>query len=257
MKKVAPFLFLLLFALPGQKSLADPYEISSPTVVIGTDDRVAVSETFDQLSPELQHAALAVGHIGLFCTVTHLGNGLALTAGHCFLEKQLVLKNQPCGDIPVVWGPGLGPSREVKGVCKKIIIARISPTTKADYAFIEVEGVPQQKLDFNWGGIQNSPNRLTIFSKAGGKPYQWSKFCRPFRSLSWVFESPSRFEHSCDTQGGSSGAAILSVIPHQIPKIVGIHFGGDAVLQRNMATNAIALPKSLVEQLSKAYGLII
>jgi hypothetical protein len=59
--------------------------------------------------------------------------------------------------------------------------------------------------------------QLTIFSHPAGRPLEWSKLCN------LANPGATQFQYQCDTQGGSSGAAVIRT---DTLKVVGLHFGG-------------------------------
>ena len=63
--------------------------------IIGERDLVPVS--WHQVHPKILHS---VGQMQLGCTVTHIGKGIAITAGHCFSQShfQGIIKDQRCSN---------------------------------------------------------------------------------------------------------------------------------------------------------------
>jgi V8-like Glu-specific endopeptidase len=194
-------------------------------MVVADDDRVVVDDEGSNV-PEKYRALLdgfGVMYVneGGFCTVTHLGKGIVLTAGHCVgagdeAKKQWKL---PAG-ASVRWGVRGSTHATWPTATSDVVEVIESRRSKPgpDYAFLKVDPPPPVALKVDLSKRPNNGTAITIFSHPLGAPLRWSRTCEVLPPQ--ANGGPERFEHKCDTEGGSSGAA---VIDDKTLAIVGIH----------------------------------
>ncbi len=208
-------LLLLIFFLSLKSFSAEQDKI------IGSNDLVTVSA--DGSNIPIRHKVL-LNAIGLLssrgCTVTHIGNGYALTAGHCFDATENLIKDQPCGDFTIAWGLRKGISSYLESRCERIIAAQRSDLN--DFAIIRIYPEPDSAADLELNRKAAPGDELTVFSHSGHLSLQWSKNC-VVEALTSSRLPKGSLNHKCDTDPGSSGAALIDTYTG---KIVGIHAGG-------------------------------
>lgn len=166
----------------------------------------------------------AIGRMQLGCTVTHVGNGIAITAGHCFARNNFegVRQNLPCSDSKynTQWGftynlDGTGEGTSyLQSECVEIIATEMN--IQRDYAIFRVSPIPPAHLEPSLGTAEIG-TKISIYSHPKKRPLEWSTWCTV---EGFVKKSKdNQFYYSCDTEGGSSGAAVLD----RDLRIVGIH----------------------------------
>ncbi|MFZ9520869.1 MAG: trypsin-like serine peptidase [Silvanigrellaceae bacterium] len=199
--------------------------------IIGENNLIPVTASADNLPVEMRHLVDAVGQLNLGCTATHIGSGLVLTAGHC-ISKSPRSSTNSCRHLGVVWGNRGGNTQLSASKCLEVKIRVYNDTL--DYALLKVENPPAAFIP-----VETEPTTLTtpatMLSHPRMRPLEWSGIC----GLS-VYEDPKRasekFFHSCDSEGGSSGAAILS---RESLRIIGIHNGASDELNYGIFITAI------------------
>ncbi len=207
MSQKKPWYLTSLFLLCALTSL--PARSHERSQIIGDNDLVrATRSKFPKKVVE------SIGVLQVGCTVTHLGKGVALTAGHCFSDTYTdLVRNRPCNsaDYNVRWGVNYEGSKGSTSQCKRIIATEYNDDL--DYAIFLVSPEPETSLDVSLNELENK-DLISIFSHPEGRPLEWSQYCD--------FEYGNSFNqilYECDTQGGSSGAAILN----EKLEVVGTH----------------------------------
>ncbi len=148
----------------------------------------------------------AIGKYSVGCTATHIGNGLVITAGHCIFEDDL-------GEI--AWGNRAMIAPYLTSKVIEVVTKQYSQED-GDYALLRVDPIPPV-----WIAIETDENYInvgdlvTIFSHPRGRLLEWSTTCHITHKTREMY-----IQHYCDTEGGSSGAAVINYITK---KIVGIH----------------------------------
>ncbi len=164
------------------------------------------------------------------CTITHIGHGLALTAGHCFDAPRERTDNLPCDKYTVKWGflqdEDNGDERvALEGRCTRVLTARFDQANHIDYAIIEVDKTPSTVIPVDLQADAPVGTPLTLFGYPTPYPLQWSMPC------TLMPLDGNSFNHICDTEGGNSGGAMLR---DDNLSIVGIHWWGG--IEANSAT---------------------
>jgi len=236
MKKIMTSAIVVLSAYLTQACGAGSQESSAPKKIVGANDLVPVSRDLSNIPAEYQNVAEAVGVISMGCTGTHIGNNLVVTAGHCFKanmewEDSRHIEGAACKDaadkdIKMGWGyrseagEGKNPFSLIS-TCLEIVVAELTDTR--DYAIIRVDTAPEAALemDFDFHASQNT--EITIFSHPKTRPLEWSKSCGIKPAAHMGMAEDTQFTYTCDTEPGSSGAAVIDVDTH---KVIGIHNGG-------------------------------
>ena len=128
--------------------------------IIRENDLKKVPENPDIYSDLLPSKVLnAIGRMELGCTVTHIGGGFGITAGHCFsnpylpgrygffFEKDVscnYISGQDSSKYDVSFGVRGSSLGNVKGHCEKIIIAEYS--SQLDFAIIKLSKAPIEAI---------------------------------------------------------------------------------------------------------------
>jgi V8-like Glu-specific endopeptidase len=204
---------------------------SAQKEIIGSNDFVSVDALGTNIPENLRPLIDAVGLLRPNgCTVTHIGNGYAVTAGHCFTENGVTLHGESCAGFSVVWSYRVGHPPTGQSECVKIIRSEYFVGEEAygarevDFALIQLSSAPVAAIQLASGPKPESGKNVTILSHPRSRPLEWSKNCEMSPQPSSVnFDSSQRFSHLCDTEKASSGAV---VIDKELGKIVGIHTQG-------------------------------
>ncbi len=174
----------------------------------------------------------SIGILAIGCTVTHIGGGIAITAGHCFSDKETRLRrNLPCrsDNYDVQWGVNHEQDPTLESHCVKILETEFSENF--DYAIFKVDPSPKSSIAVNLAQAV-SGSKISIFSHPDSRPLEWSQFCalEPFQ--------PNQIQYECDTEAGSSGAAVLD----KNWGVVAIHNGYSPVHNKNGGTLIANIP---------------
>jgi hypothetical protein len=194
-------------------------------VILGRNDLVQVEVDGSNVPERFRRLLPAFGRImPMGCTATYIGDGLAVTAGHCFRAAPARETGVRCTtvkgqDVTIEWGYRGLEDAAPESVSECSIVQLEFTATGADYALLRVSKAPPVALNVS-ATKPLEGERLTIFSHPARRPLEWSKVCSR-----GVVRSEATFKHSCDTEGGSSGAAVLNA---DTLEIVGIHNGGYA-----------------------------
>lgn len=226
-------IILSLMILVGQPAWAGPERI------IGTNDLVLVKSDFSNIPIQFQKSIGAIGKLSSGCTVTHIGQGFVITAGHCFwqtfFDEKLKL-NEKCSDETIQWAWTEGAVNSKTSTCLEIVAAQRSESENLDFAIMKVSNAPSAKIDIDWRKKLRAGASITIFSYPEDARLSWSKYCRT-KAVSKNSVFPGLMHHSCDTLTGSSGAAVLDTVTG---KIAGIHKSGDGeTLEDGTTTQAV------------------
>lgn len=170
------------------------------------------------------------------CTVTHIGNGYVLTAGHCFLSNNTSIENGDCEFYkkdPLVgqmhmkvgairWGHREGKEPDLVSKCESIVYALKNDQSGADFAILKVSPEPETVVKMDLKNRSELGDSITLFSHFQGLPLYWSRICK-VESAEYKGIANEFIRHKCDTEVGSSGASMIDI---ESLSIVGIHDGG-------------------------------
>ncbi len=209
-----------------------------PSKIIGPNTLLPVKVDGSNVDSNLRAYLNAFGIISLggkgVCSGTHIGNGLVLSAGHCFFGEEpgnLSAKNKECSTTKVYWGyrgsPKTGnakPAVSLVSQCKKLIYAERS--ADRDFAIFQVDQAPNVAVPLATGTSKTpAGTKLTIFGYPQGRPLEWSQYCPLSRTTVQGLNMTSMFTYACDTEPGNSGSTVLGVTSSGGVKVVGIHDG--------------------------------
>ena len=189
--------------------------------IIGDDDLIPVRPDSSNIPEKFRDLVEAIGWTNYGCTVTHIGNGYALTAGHCFEAKAELERDQGCSYAHVEWGFREGKNPALRSDCEKIV-AMQNDLKENDFAILKMKTFPNSAAILKKDDQIYPRQMMTIFSHPNGLPLRWSQFC--FVSAGHDHQvAQGLLEYTCDTDGGSSGAVLIDA---ESAQIVGIHKGG-------------------------------
>jgi hypothetical protein len=200
-------------------------------VIIGSNDLISVARDGGNVPARYRSTLDGFGRLlvgGAACTATHVGNGVVITAGHCFSAPSSRVNNQPCPNTTVQWGYR-GGSITSTSTCTSVLAMQTGGGL--DYAIFKVSPVPAVTIGVALDTPPTNGQGLTIFSHPGARPLEWSQTCS-VRST-----DATELTYQCDTQGGSSGASVLR---DDTLQVVGIHWGGGG--DANAATKLVNTP---------------
>jgi len=198
-------------------------DTSAEEKIIGDNDLTPVLQNGANIPEKYGAMINAFGIMSMGCTATHIGNGIAITAGHCFQgrvseERQ---NNVPCGTSTIIeWGYRKDAPAYLKSKC--VTILALEKNKNRDYAIFTLDNIPTASVEVDLSARPVDKTAITIFGFPQKRPLEWSKTCelRPGSIGKW---GADMFSHQCDTEPGNSGS---TVIDDTTLKIIGIHDGG-------------------------------
>jgi V8-like Glu-specific endopeptidase len=188
--------------------------------IIGANDLVSVIEDGANIPAKYAPLIDGFGRLSNGCTATHLGNGLAITAGHCFRSPSTRRDNHPCGSYSVKWGFRKDKAPYMVSQCQIVLAGE--QNRDRDYAIFVVRPIPPVSVAITSKARPALNQSITIFSHPRSRPLEWSQTCTVQPNTNGPY-GVDMFTHQCDTEGGSSGASILD---DETLKVIGIHDGG-------------------------------
>lgn len=222
---------LLLLTLPlfSLSCTVDQSE-SSPLKIIGENELQPVTSDGTNLPENLRPLIGAIGLLRVGCTVTHIGNGLIMTAGHCIPQDQP--RSNEClsatyPNMTVQWNYFASAKPVPDSNCLKILSTELS--SAHDYAILSVDNAPDAKMDVELNQRPKLGHKITILGHPKKRPMEWSQFCviadLPADFMTDVSQQDRKdlFAHQCDTEHGNSGSPIIDA---ESGKLIGIHHGG-------------------------------
>jgi V8-like Glu-specific endopeptidase len=204
--------------------------LSAPMKIIGENDLKPVAKDALNLPENLRSLVGAFGMLEVGCTVTHIGDGLVLTAGHCVPQEKPPMGECLAKKFPkmtVRWNYLEGDAQTSESTCVKLVATELSQSL--DFAILEVDNPPKVKLDVELNQRSLPGSQITIFGYPRKRPLEWSGFCivavLPADKFNDVSEENRKhiFAHQCDTEQGQSGAALIDT---KTLEVIGVHHGG-------------------------------
>jgi hypothetical protein len=218
--------------------------------IIGTDDFVIVLNDGANIPAKYRPLIDAIGNVKSDDggTVTHLGGGIALTAGHVVgAGDRMTGQNAPC-DLTIGWGDRRDKAPYLTSTCTAVLASE--NTELGDWAIIRVSPIPPVKIDIDIDTRTVAGTPLTLLSHPTlallnfpfpeppwPAPLAWSGTCS-FKEIEPTVDEPivgAYFFHLCDAFAGSSGGAILN---DDSLRIVGIHYGSTEALSESSSERA-------------------
>ena len=213
--------FLLAFGIATfLNACGGEIETSEEKIIIGSNDLEYYTDD--------NKISRSIGKMALGCTVTHVGEGIVITAGHCIKST-----NCSSSSYNVTWGY-TNDNRSGNSTSKCVEVLAHEFSNSRDYALLKYDNTPEEFLPLNGKDRPQYGDKVTIFSHPEGVPLAWSGWCSHEGE-----HSGKRFEYRCSTKGGSSGAAVLN----EDLEIVGVHNQGSAFYGVNAGTYVIDIPE--------------
>jgi len=225
MTKSLSALLVLAFTAVGCSQATEteePTQVVESAKIIGTNDLIPVTGNGANIPAKYRSLVNAFGRISMGCTATHIGNGVVLTAGHCFGATAVRKNNFSCAGKSVAWGFRSDAPAYLTTNCTIVYAAQQS--RDIDYAIFQVDAAPPVKVGVDLAARPALDSTITIFSHPRSRPLEWSQTCQVKTGATGGWGT-SMLSHQCDTDPGSSGA---TVIDDTTLKVVGIHDGGIA-----------------------------
>lgn len=198
--------------------------------IIGSNELTPVAADGSNLPERLRSLPQAIGMLETGCTVTHLGNGLVITAAHCFPEKprnpdECLAKQFP--KMTIQWGYRQDQPAGPSSTCLKLLKHQLDDGY--DFALLQVDNPPPAAMDVELNKRPPEGRKITTFGHPRKRPLEWSQYCvlvaLPADVMTDVPEKDRKniFAHQCDTEQGHSGSPLIDV---QTLELIGIHHGG-------------------------------
>lgn len=203
-------------------------------IIIGKDDFVKVVNNGANIPEKYREYINAFGLLSVNCTATHIGNGLAITAGHCFSAPEKRADNVECPEgVTVQWGYRRDAKPYLVSHCVKIL--SYEQNFYRDYAIFTVNPAPESFVPPSLDARPLKGRRITMFGHPQTRPLEWSQYCTV--GATNTKNGSDLFAHGCDTEPGSSGSVMID---DESLQIVGIHASGRPLM--NYATFLLASP---------------
>lgn len=209
----------------------DPFTVEK---IIGANDLTPVLKNGANIPAKYGPLINAFGLISMGCTATHIGNGLVLTAGHCFSAPEVRGNLADCSKFTVQWG--LRKDASAYLVSKCVSVLAYETNRDRDYAIFTVDNAPATFIPVNLKAEAKNGTSITIFGHPQARPLEWSKTCTVEDSSKGGWGA-DQFSHQCDTEPGNSGSTVLD---DSTLTIIGIHDGGK--VPWNYATHLLNTP---------------
>lgn len=222
-KKIAfSVFFIVMLNACGAASPTDemPLVPAQTDKIIGPNDLVKVNNAGSNIPSKYTKFLDAFGRMSMGCSATHIGNGLVISAGHCFNGQTNRINNATCANVTVSWGKRGTKTPYLVSKCEKILAYQTS--SRVDYSIFKVSPAPTAKVEIDLRSA--ALNKIvTIFGHPQGRPLEWSKTCKVLSNRLGSGLSNAEFLHQCDTEPGNSGSTIIDDVTL---KVVAIHDGG-------------------------------
>ena len=213
------FLLTAVLLVSGLNAFAGKPNVEK---IIGANDLIAVDAKGNNVPGKYRPLSNAFGLISMGCTATHIGDGIVLTAGHCFWANEDLVRDQDCSDTTVTWGVREGnDSNHTVSKCEKVLFMQ-RDEIGSDFAIMKVSPVPEAAIGVELERKAAVDDQITIFSHPEEMPLRWSQNCVVENPTDTALP-PQALQHKCDTNPGSSGATILDT---KTLKVIAIHDGG-------------------------------
>ena len=187
-------------------------------ITIGDSNFIMVNEDGQNVPEHFRSILNSIGITDAGCTISYIGKNLAITAGHCVGASNTLVRNQKCQNSFIKWGFREYNAGTSYSDCVSIVSSIFNK--EEDFAILAITNPPE--YIFNLEMDSYDPNlQITIFSHPKYAPLNWSQYCH-FEYYDHQEVKPSYIKHNCDTEGGSSGSAILNATNL---KIIAIHDG--------------------------------
>ncbi|MBX3234314.1 MAG: trypsin-like peptidase domain-containing protein [Labilithrix sp.] len=221
-KSLSALFALSLTAVAGCSAevTEEPTQVVESAKIIGTNDLVPVKENGANIPAKYRPLIDAFGRISMGCTATHIGNGVVLSAGHCFNAPSTRKNNFSCAGKTVAWGYRVDSPAYLTTNCTIVYAAQQS--RDIDYAIFQVDVAPPVQVEVDYAARPALDSAITIFSHPRSRPLEWSQTCVVKTGATGGWGS-NMLSHQCDTDPGSSGATVIDDVTL---KVVGIHDGG-------------------------------
>lgn len=195
--------------------------------IIGTNDLVAVTDKASNIPKKYRGIVDAVGRMSIGCTGTHIGDGLVITAGHCVLPMDSPtvepVRHASCDGEKIEFGYRKSKKPYLVAKCLEVVVAELND--QRDYGIFKIDAVPPVAIELDTTHEAQVGQQITIFSHPSMWSLEWSKYCKVSEHQLVLSSSANQFTYQCDTEGGSSGSAVIDA---QTLKIIGIHNGRGA-----------------------------
>lgn len=219
---------VVLLAVGCSSSIPENASEQRAPQVVGTNDLVPVAADGANVPEKYRQTLDAFGMMEFdagrnHCTVTHVGGGVVITAGHCFDAPAARTDDVTCPDgYSIVWGYRVDHPAYLTSSCDRVLA--MQHTGDIDYAIVRVSPMPPAAVRPNLSMHPKLGAAITVFSHPAHLPLEWSQTCtvEPVTATDGGAAGRNEFRHECDTEPASSGAAVLD---DATLEVVGIHDG--------------------------------
>lgn len=211
------FLILLVFVSSVIPACGSKDLNGHLNMIVGDDNLIPVQGTEDHLPETLRNALPALGHLNNACTAFHVGDGIVLSAAHCFAEN--IQPGNACLSYSIRWTDGKESS------CTEVLYKKWDD--QEDLIAIAVAPAPDVAFPLATKKDLTGGDALTLIGFPSERDLSVAFGCKALGPT----QDQLRFEHDCDSLPGNSGSPVLL----QNSRVLGIHNGSSEPF--NYATN--------------------
>jgi hypothetical protein len=193
---------------------------SEAGVIIGADDSLEISLDDTSVPSFVKNLYPAIGAIRPNCTAFHIGNGVAVTAGHCFSNGPSADSLIACNATLIEWGV-VDPKPPVSKSRCVALLYRVFDED-ADIAVMKIAPSPDVSMQIAAREEQEDLGEVGILGYPQHHSLTWSNSC-PIKREDSDLTGREQFTHFCDTGAGNSGSPVLNPLSGNV---IGIHNGG-------------------------------
>lgn len=235
-----PWALALSFVAGCSAAAGDDVGEDTAAKVIGASELTPVTDDGANLPAKYAPLLDAFGLLEIsptnHCTATHLGNGIVVTAGHCFDAPATETRDLACPAYTIRWGYRVDRAPYLASTCTRVLAAETN--RQRDYVLFTVSPVPRAFVRAALGRSPAVGTALTVFSHPSHRPLEWSRTC----TLAASTTAPTEFFHGCDTEPASSGATVLD---DTTLEVIGIHDGAQGAANYGTYLDATPLAQLL------------
>ncbi len=210
------FLFILASCMQSAKTDEKLIVDDNSLVAVRTIPKLNISE-------KMAKSLDAIGFLTSGCTVSHVGQGIVITAGHCFNAGRS-RHSGPCAE-EIAWGYRIDAKPYLKSRCTRVLA--MEKNEERDYAIFEVDKIPRASVPVDFSASFKFGTMVRTLGHSNSSYLQASSYCsleeRGDFGPNFAKYGDLYFFYKCDTLPGSSGGPVFRFSDG---KVIGIHMGG-------------------------------
>ena len=198
--------------------------LTNEKLIVDENSLVAVRTTPNiNIAKNMAKSLDGIGFLVSGCTVSHVGHGIVVSAGHCF-NATGTRRSGACND-EIEWGYRIDAEPYLKSRCTKVLA--MERNEERDYAIFMVDKIPKASVPVDFSAqvsfgtmVRTLGHSNSSYLQAGGlcSLEERGDFGPKFAKYGNLF-----FFYKCDTLPGTSGGPVLRFSDG---KLIGLHTGG-------------------------------